>query len=141
MKKWIGAAGLCVNEKNQLLMVLQGKPEEQKKWSVPSGGLEAGETIAHCCEREIFEETGYKVDVMESVKVKHDFDTVINIEVEVQYFRTVLIGGQPTIQDPDHLIHDIAWKSEEELKSLALSFPEDRNFLIDYVRSEKHVQS
>lgn len=40
MEKWIGAAGICINSKGQILMVLQGKPDEKKLWAVPSGGLE-----------------------------------------------------------------------------------------------------
>ncbi|MNI15412.1 hypothetical protein D3C73_687090 [compost metagenome] len=38
MNRWVGAAAICVNSDRQLLMVLQGKPEEEKRWSVPSGG-------------------------------------------------------------------------------------------------------
>ena len=45
MNEWKGSSGVCVNEKGQLLMVLQGKPEEIKSWSVPSGGLEKDETF------------------------------------------------------------------------------------------------
>ena len=39
MQKWFGAAGICINSNGQILMVLQGKPEEKKLWTVPSGGL------------------------------------------------------------------------------------------------------
>ena len=42
MERWIGSAAVCVNERNEVLMVLQGK-EGEKRWSVPSGGLEKGE--------------------------------------------------------------------------------------------------
>lgn len=38
MKRWIGTAAICMNEKNEFLMVLQGKVNEEKRWSVPSGG-------------------------------------------------------------------------------------------------------
>jgi hypothetical protein len=41
MEKWFGAAGKCLNNNTELLMVLQGKTEEVKTWSIPSGGLEA----------------------------------------------------------------------------------------------------
>lgn len=37
------AAAVCIME-GKLLMVLQGKPEEYKTWSVPSGQIEFGET-------------------------------------------------------------------------------------------------
>lgn len=60
MNKWVGAAGVCVNSDGQLLMVLQGKPEEEKRWSVPSGGIEQGEALEDCCIREVYEETGYR---------------------------------------------------------------------------------
>lgn len=38
MKRWIGAAAICMNDRNEVLIVLQGKPDEEKLWSVPSGG-------------------------------------------------------------------------------------------------------
>ncbi len=45
MKKWFGSAGVCVNENGQILMVKQGRPEERKLWSVPSGGVELVESF------------------------------------------------------------------------------------------------
>jgi ADP-ribose pyrophosphatase YjhB (NUDIX family) len=51
VEKWVGSSGICINENGQLLMVLQGKPEEKKTWSVPSGGKETNESFEECCER------------------------------------------------------------------------------------------
>ncbi|GIN20533.1 MAG TPA: NUDIX hydrolase [Bacillus bacterium] len=111
MSQWIGAAGVCVNEHDELLMVLLGKPEEIKTWSVPSGGLESGETIEECCIREVYEETGYQTEIIEKLYVKN---TVIdNFDVQVHYFLLRIIGGEATIQDPDQLIHQIAWIPKE----------------------------
>lgn len=59
MRKRVGAADVCLNAEGRLLMVLQGKPEEDKSWSVPSGGAENGETLEATCVREVCEETGY----------------------------------------------------------------------------------
>ncbi|MEK5115068.1 NUDIX hydrolase [Bacillus sp. FSL R5-0677] len=39
-------------------MVLQGKPEKKKMWSIPSGGKEQRETLEECCIREIKEKNG-----------------------------------------------------------------------------------
>jgi aminoglycoside 6'-N-acetyltransferase len=36
---------VCINAEKKLLMVLQGKPEEEKRWSVPSGRMEEDEEI------------------------------------------------------------------------------------------------
>lgn len=132
MEKWYGSAGICINEYGELLMVLQGKPEERKTWAVPSGGRENNETFESCCTREIEEETGYTVEVVEELRVKKG--NYENIYYEAHYFLVKLVGGERKIQDPDHLIYDIAWKSAEELKNLELSFPEDREFLIDYIQ-------
>lgn len=130
MNIWIGAAGVCINSEGKLLMVLQGKPHEDKKWSVPAGGLEAGETIEECCIREIAEETGYTAEVGEKIYVKEQVGDEFD-RVEVHYFLATIIGGEMKIQDPDGLIHDIAWKTREDLESLDLGFPEDRKFLLN----------
>lgn len=124
--KWTGSAAVCINN-GKILMVLQGKPEEEKRWSVPSGGKMANESYQECCKREVFEETGYVVEVKERVMVK---DRVVH------YFRVEIVGGEPTIQDPDQLIYEIAWKSVEDLIDLPFCFEEDRSFLIELMRSQ-----
>ncbi|MDM5247170.1 MULTISPECIES: NUDIX domain-containing protein [unclassified Lysinibacillus] len=122
--KWQGAAGICFNADNQLLMVLQGTKEEAKSWAVPSGGKEATENFESCCKSEVYEETGFVVDIIREVLHKN------NDAVEVRYFEMIITGGQMMIHDPDELIYEIAWKSKDELLDLTLSFPEDRQFLL-----------
>ncbi|MFD4707434.1 NUDIX hydrolase [Gottfriedia sp. NPDC058432] len=134
MEKWIGAAGICINRKRQILMVLQGKPDEKKLWAVPSGGLEKNESIDECCKREVLEETGYEVEVMEQLFIKEDIS--YGFQVEVHYFEVRIIGGYAKIQDPDQLIYEIAWKSTEEILELELSFPEDRNLIINLINKK-----
>ncbi|WP_309122617.1 NUDIX hydrolase [Paenibacillus sp.] len=128
MSQWVGAAAVCVDADNRLLMVLQGKPEEEKRWSVPSGGIEPGETLEQCCMREVFEETGYRCKVVKKINEKAGSHGAV--EYHVTYFEAEILGGTPTIQDPDGLIYDIDWKNAEQLKALPLSFPEDREFLL-----------
>ncbi|MCA1038341.1 NUDIX hydrolase [Bacillus infantis] len=123
MKKWIGSAGVCI-ENGKLLMVLQGTPDEEKRWSVPSGGQEQGERSEECCIREVLEETGYLAKIIRPLFVK---ETELS---EVSYFEIKIAGGSPVIQDPDGLIYDISWIGAEELERIPLSFPEDREFLL-----------
>lgn len=127
MTKWLGAAAVCVSDK-KILMVLQGTSDKPKRWSVPSGGIEDGETFEDCCVRELREETGYDVKIIRPLFKKE------NHYVEAWYFDVQITGGRANIQDPDHLIHEIAWKSAGEIEHLDLSFPEDRDFLIDYIK-------
>jgi 8-oxo-dGTP diphosphatase len=133
---WEGASCICLME-GKLLMVLQGKPEEEKRWSVPSGGLEKGETIEECCVREVWEETGYVVKIKEKLHIKEGVS--FGILFKVQYFLAEVIIGSPIIQDPDGLIYDIRWVSFEELKLLTLSFPEDRELLMSYLSPASEI--
>lgn len=140
MQKWFGAAGVCVNEEGQLLMVLQGTPEEEKTWSIPSGTKEENETFEQCCIREVEEETGYGVNILRKLQVKRGIIEELKTTLEVHYFLVVIVGGDEMIQDPDNLIYEIAWKSADEIRNLELSFPEDRDFLIGNITSQnQHV--
>ncbi|WP_127578902.1 NUDIX hydrolase [Paenibacillus koleovorans] len=128
MDQWRGAAGVCVDEQGRLLMVLQGKPEEEKRWSVPSGGREGEETLEQTCIREVFEETGYRIRTTKPLQEKKG--TIAGIDYSVTYFEIEITGGEAVIQDPDGLIYEIAWIPREELERLPLSFEEDRAFLL-----------
>lgn len=129
MFKWKGAAGVCINENNQLLMVLQAAPDEEPKWTVPSGGLEGNETFEKCCIREFEEETGLKVEVIAKLRDKNGLNEHYGIQFELQYFQVKVVSGELTVQDPDEQILEIAWKSIDELGQLEMSYPEDVDFL------------
>jgi len=129
MFQWKGAAGVCINEDNQLLMVLQAGEDEEAKWSVPSGGIEGNETFEECCVREFEEETGLKVEVVSKLQDKNGKVEQYGITYELQYFLVTVMSGELTVQDPDELILDIAWKSVDELDQLEMSYPEDIEFL------------
>ncbi|TMU87447.1 NUDIX hydrolase [Bacillus sp. BHET2] len=122
----------------RLLMVLQGKEEEEKRWSVPSGGLEIGETLSQCCKREVWEETGYKVEIGKHLYTKSGNEG--GISTTIHYYEVHLLGGQATLQDPDQLIHKIEWISLQELSELPLGFPEDQ-FLLESYMSKKLKQA
>ncbi|MCH5475568.1 NUDIX hydrolase [Bacillus cereus] len=134
MERWIGSAAVCVNERKEVLMVLQGKEEEEKRWSVPSGGLEKGETLEECCIREVWEETGYNVEVVNKIYEKEGI--TYGVPVYVHYYFVKQIGGNMKIQDPDELIHEIAWKGIHEVEQLCLAFPEDYELLCRYIDKE-----
>ncbi|WP_341201010.1 NUDIX hydrolase [Planomicrobium okeanokoites] len=133
METWYGAAGICINESSQLLMVLEGETVETQKWSIPTGGLEKGETFEQCVLREIEEETGFTAEILTKLKVKKGVYEHLNIAYEVHYFAVNIIGGEAKIQDPDESILDIAWKPAEELRMLPFSYPEDRDELLSFL--------
>lgn len=129
MFKWQGAAGICINENKEILMVLQAAPGEEEKWTVPSGTLEEGETFEECCVREFWEETGFTVRTIEKVHGKSGTISEHGISYNVEYFLVEIVSGEITIQDPDEFIHEISWKSLEEIEELPLAYPEDTHIL------------
>ncbi|UZJ78802.1 NUDIX domain-containing protein [Fictibacillus sp. KU28468] len=126
---WYGAAGICRNEENKIVMVLQRSDWGRKGMERSIGQVEPGETFQECCAREFWEETGYRVKVGSRLFIKKCI--TYGIEVEVHYFEATILSGVPAIQDPDQLIHEISWKTAEEIGRLILSFPEDRPVLIE----------
>ena len=129
MFHWKGAAGVCINEQNQVLMVLQAGEDEEAKWSVPSGGIEGNETFEECCVREMEEETGLQVEVISKIHDKNGSVEQYAITYELQYFQVKIVSGELTVQDPDELILEVAWKSLDELDALPMSYPDDTAFL------------
>lgn len=129
MFHWKGAAGVCINEQNQVLMVLQAGEDEEAKWSVPSGGIEGDETFEECCVREMEEETGLQVEVISKIYDKIGSVEQYAITYELHYFQVKIVSGELTVQDPDELILEVAWKSLDELDTLPMSYPDDTAFL------------
>ena len=87
----IGVFALIFNHENQILM---GHRRDIDWWNLPGGGMEIGETVDEAICREVFEETGLKVKVVQLVGV---YSKPQKQEV-VLTFLCNIIGGtlQPT---------------------------------------------
>ena len=57
----IAAAGIVINEKDEILMV----NNLRRGWEFPGGQVEVGESVIDAVKREIFEETGIDIEVGE----------------------------------------------------------------------------
>jgi len=130
---WVGAAGLCVNERGRVLLVLQGGPGQDKGWAIPGGGVQPGETLEDCCRREVWEETGYRVCVHRKVHVKTGSPLIPGGRFELYVFEAVTSGGEPSLHDPDGLIHDVRWFDAAEVGTAPFMFPEDQDLVLRYL--------
>lgn len=126
MANWKGAAGVCLNDRQEVLLVLQGPPDEDKKWSVPAAGLEEGESLQECCKREFFEETGLVVSVQQEVKVRSGEYENSAVSFEVHYFQVEITGGEIYWDENDEWIKEVAWKPISELAELDMAYPDDQ---------------
>lgn len=80
--------------------------------------------------REMAEEAGYQVRILEKQRVKSGEYENLGIAYEVHYFQVEATGGEARLQDPDGLVREIAWKPLQEVISLPLLYPDDRDYLI-----------
>ncbi|WP_237146566.1 NUDIX hydrolase [Planococcus halocryophilus] len=129
MSNWKGAAGVCVNQENEVLLVLQGVPGEEKKWTVPAGGVEEGETVEQCCVREFFEETGLTVRVVETLNTRAGEYEDSKVSFEVVYFKVEVTGGEIVLHEEDEWIADVVWKPVSEIRELEMAYPDDAELI------------
>lgn len=89
----------------------------------PSGGIENGESPEACCIREVKEETGYDVRIIQKLFLKET--EIQGIKVTTHYFNVEKTGESAGIADPDQTIAEAAWKSLAVLDHLEHMYPED----------------
>ena len=64
----VGVGGVVIHE-NHALLIRRGSPPLQGEWSIPGGMLELAETLEQGVIRELAEETGLEVKVLELIEV------------------------------------------------------------------------
>jgi 8-oxo-dGTP diphosphatase len=130
MKREFSAGGIIFNDKNQVLLINNAAMRNPKKsyWGFPKGHIHEDESSKDAAIREVKEETGIEVEVIEKIG---DSKYVFTIEGE-KIFKVVIMflmrhsSGEIKIQEEELL--GAEWVSTEEaLKKL--SFPKDKQLL------------
>lgn len=68
----LAAYAVIVNEADELLLTwYNGEGMVTPKWTLPGGGVEFDEAVADAVVREVYEETGYQVEVGPLLAVPH----------------------------------------------------------------------
>ncbi|MGA9347433.1 MAG: NUDIX hydrolase, partial [Anaerolineae bacterium] len=129
---WEGVAVLCRSADGQsLLMVLQGRSDEESSWAVPGGSIEPGETPEQAAIREVKEETGLDIRIVRPYAVVRGVNDYGSYRVH--YFQADVVGGEAKAGDPDGLIHRVAWVPADRLPNLRLSHDDQRQFLMAFM--------
>jgi len=110
----VAAGGLIVNDKNEILLV----NNPRKGWEYPGGIVEVGETLPQGLIREIKEETGVNVEIINIVgiysntKKKKGYNgveevpTIVNIDFVCRYISGDLTTSEESIE--------VKWFSKNE---------------------------
>ena len=78
----LAVGGIIFNNQKQILLIQRNQPPAMGCWSIPGGKLEAGESLAEACQREIKEETGLETEIKNIVAV---------VERRIEGFHYVII--------------------------------------------------
>src|SRR5579859_6898124 len=85
----VGVGGVVI-EKGRALLIRRGSEPLLGQWSIPGGTLELGESLEHGVVRELKEETGLTVRIVEMIEV---FDRIYEDEDEADTAGRVSVGS------------------------------------------------
>ena len=117
----VGVGGVIIADERTLL-IRRGNAPLKGEWSIPGGTLEVGETIAEGVRRELAEETGIEVRVVELIEV---FERIFSDGdgrakyhfVILDYLCEAASGRARAGSD----VTDVAWAAEPELEQYLLT--------------------
>ncbi len=104
--------------------LLVARRADSGRWELPGGKREPGESLAHCLEREIAEELGCGVEVLQAAGVVEDHH--LPRPIRLHCFRCRLNGGEPRARE--HL--ELRWVTWSQVRELDLC-PADRRLLAE----------
>ncbi len=71
------AGTICINDRNEVLLITLEDPVTRVRFaSLPGGKIEPGESAADAAVRETLEETGYQVALVDGQGHRHEYDFV-----------------------------------------------------------------
>ncbi len=117
----IVGVGVVVWRDHQVLLIKRGKPPRQGMWSLPGGLQQLGETVFEAARREVREETGLEIEVIDVVAVVDSIQRDDDGRVRYHYTLVDVLAewraGEARAQDD---AADATWASADELASFEL---------------------
>lgn len=103
--------------------------EEKDIWMVPGGGIEDGENAREAAIREVFEETGLKIQIkrllwhVEEVSEKRG-QRFVNFFLGEKVGGTLGLGEDPEFDGENQVLRDVKFLSKKEILKLERIYPE-----------------
>jgi 8-oxo-dGTP diphosphatase len=117
----VGVGGVVISD-GRALLIRRGAPPLEGRWSIPGGMLETGETLLEGVRRELAEETGMEVRVVELIEVfeRISLDAAGKTKyhfVVLDYLCEAVAGNARAGSD----VTDVAWATPSELAQYSLT--------------------
>lgn len=122
-KRFLAAKAFIQNEQGEVLILREGNSYQEgtnlRKWDVPGGRLEPGETLLEGLAREVGEESGLTVTVERLLDARENFPVIKDEKVHIVrlYYLCQCTEGNVTLST-DH--DTFAWITKEEASSYSL---------------------
>ncbi len=118
----VGVGAAIFNNKGEIFITKRGPKakNERGKWEIPGGSVEYNETFEHAIKREIKEEHGIEIEIIELLGI---CDHIIPDEHQHWVSPTYIckiIKGTPKIKEPDKC-EQLGWFTLAEAEKLSLS--------------------
>lgn len=127
-KPVVGIGGVIIDQ-GRVLLIRRGSEPLRGEWSIPGGTLEIGETLEEGVARELLEETGIEVRVLEMIEV---FDRIYlengatgaQVKQRPRFHYVIVdylcerMGGEPRAGSD---VTDVAFAREDELNRFHLT--------------------
>lgn len=98
----LGCSAAIFDERGRVFLT---RRTDNGQWCLPGGGMDAGESAAEACEREVWEETGLRVRVKRLVGVYSHPDQLTvypdgnKVHIVALHFDVEIIAGEPSLSN------------------------------------------
>lgn len=127
VRQRLAAYALVVSERGVLATEFSDRTAVPGMWGLPGGGIDPGENPASTVQREVFEETGQKIEITQFLDVQSDHWIGHSPSGVVEDFHAVrLIYAARCDQPRDPVVHDVGgttaagqWVSADRIRDVA----------------------
>ena len=132
----LGCSAAIFDEQGRIFLTRRA---DNGQWCLPGGGMEAGESVAEACEREVWEETGLRVRVLRLIGVYSYPDQLVvypdgnKAHIVALHFETETLSGAPALSNETT---DFGYFTPEEIETLEM-FARHRERVLDTLEHHK----
>lgn len=117
--------GGLLEKDGKFLLVQENKKICKGKWNIPAGGLDEKESLIDGAKREIFEETGCKVEITGVLEIINEVFEGVNVVLFI--FDTKIVSEKIKVDGKE--IENVKWFTYEEILNMKEDLRADGYFL------------